>query len=152
MNKFFIGVIVTNSWLVFALGSAGFAALTAIFGKMGVENVNSNMATFFRTFIIMIVSAIIISINSDWQRIDKFSSRTIIFLVLSGIATGFSWLCYYRALQLGHVAQVASVDKLSVALAIVLAAIFLGESLTWQTAIGGMLIVAGSIVIALPKF
>ena len=142
----------TNSWLIFALGSATFAALTAIFGKMGVENVNSNMATFFRTIIIMIVSAIIISINSDWQRIDKFSSRTIIFLVLSGIATGFSWLCYYRALQLGHVAQVASVDKLSVALAIILAAVFLGESLSWQTAIGGILIVAGSIVIALPKF
>jgi transporter family protein len=142
----------TQSWLIFALGSAVFAALTALFGKLGVENVNSNMATFFRTIIIMIVSAIIISINSEWQRIDKFSSRTIIFLVLSGIATGFSWLCYYRALQLGHVAQVASVDKLSVALAIILAAIFLGESLTWQTAIGGMLIVAGSIVIALPKF
>ncbi|MBC7712264.1 MAG: EamA family transporter [Rhizobacter sp.] len=142
----------SNTWIIYALGSAGFAALTALFGKMGVENVNSNMATFFRTFIIMIVAAIIISINSEWQRVDKFSSRTIIFLILSGIATGLSWLCYYRALQLGHIAQVAAVDKLSVAFAIILAALFLGESLTWQTAIGGLLIVAGSIVIALPKF
>ena len=110
------------------------------------------MATFVRTIVILFVSASIITMNSEWQRVDKFSSRTIIFLVLSGIATGLSWLCYYRALQLGHVAQVASVDKLSVAFAIVLSALILGESLTWQTALGCLLIISGSIVIALPKF
>ncbi|AUN99714.1 EamA family transporter [Bacteriovorax stolpii] len=142
----------SQPWLVFALGSAFFAGLTALFGKMGVENVNSNMATFVRTIVILFVSASIITMNSEWQRVDKFSSRTIIFLVLSGIATGLSWLCYYRALQLGHVAQVASVDKLSVAFAIVLSALILGESLTWQTALGCLLIISGSIVIALPKF
>lgn len=142
----------TQNWLVYALGSAIFAALTALLGKMGVENVSSNLATFIRTIVILFVSAAMVSMNSEWQRVDKLPSRTIIFLVLSGIATGFSWLCYYRALQLGHVAQVASVDKLSVAFAIILAAIFLGESLTWQTAIGALLIVSGSIVIALPKF
>lgn len=139
-------------WLVFALGSAFFAGLTALFGKMGVENVNSNMATFVRTIVILFVSASIITMNSEWQRVDKFSSRTIVFLVLSGIATGLSWLCYYRALQLGHVAQVASVDKLSVAFAIILSAFILGEILTWQTALGCLLIISGSIVIALPKF
>lgn len=142
----------SQPWLIFALGSAFFAGLTALFGKMGVENVNSNMATFVRTIVILFVSASIITMNSEWQRVDKFSSRTIIFLVLSGIATGLSWLCYYRALQLGHVAQVASVDKLSVAFAIVLSALILGENLTWQTALGCLLIISGSIVIALPKF
>ncbi len=142
----------SQPWLFFALGSAFFAGLTALFGKMGVENVNSNMATFVRTIVILFVSASIITMNSEWQRVDKFSSRTIIFLVLSGIATGLSWLCYYRALQLGHVAQVASVDKLSVAFAIILSAFILGESLTWQTALGCLLIISGSIVIALPKF
>nr|BDT29902.1 EamA family transporter [Bacteriovorax sp. HI3] len=142
----------SQPWLIFALGSAFFAGLTALFGKMGVENVNSNMATFVRTIVILFVSASIITMNSEWQRVDKFSSRTIIFLVLSGIATGLSWLCYYRALQLGHVAQVASVDKLSVAFAIVLSSLILGENLTWQTALGCLLIISGSIVIALPKF
>lgn len=142
----------SQPWLVFALGSAFFAGLTALFGKMGVENVNSNMATFVRTIVILFVSASIITMNSEWQRVDKFSSRTIVFLVLSGIATGLSWLCYYRALQLGHVAQVASVDKLSVAFAIILSAFILGEILTWQTALGCLLIISGSIVIALPKF
>lgn len=141
----------TNSWMIFALGSAFFAGLTALFGKMGVENVNSNMATFLRTIIIMLVSAAIITLNSEWQRIDRLSSRTLIFLALSGIATGFSWLCYYRALQLGHIAQVASVDKFSVVFAIILAALFLGEALTWQTILGALLIVSGSIVIAWPR-
>lgn len=141
----------TNSWMFFALGSAFFAGLTALFGKMGVENINSNMATFLRTIVILFVSAAVVSINSEWQRVDKLSTRTLIFLTLSAIATGFSWLCYYRALQLGHIAQVASVDKLSVVFAIILAALFLSENITWQTALGALLIVSGSIVIALPK-
>lgn len=138
-----------NSWFIFALGSAFFAGLTALLGKMGVENVNSNMATFIRTAVILFVSALFVSMNSEWQRVDKLPHKTIIFLVLSGIATGLSWLCYYRALQLGHVAQVASVDKLSVVFAIVLSAIILGETLTWQSVLGCLLIVSGSIVIAL---
>ena len=139
----------TSSWFIFALGSAFFAGLTALLGKLGVENVNSNMATFIRTIVILVVSALIISMNSEWQRIDKLPSRTLLFLIFSGIATGLSWLCYYRALQLGHVAQVASVDKLSVAFAIFLSAIILGETLSWQSILGCILIVSGSIVIAL---
>lgn len=139
----------TSSWFIFALGSAFFAGLTALLGKLGVENVNSNMATFIRTIVILVVSGLIISMNSEWQRIDKLPSRTLLFLIFSGIATGLSWLCYYRALQLGHVAQVASVDKLSVAFAIFLSAIILGETLSWQSILGCILIVSGSIVIAL---
>lgn len=140
-----------RSWIIFALGSAFFAGLTALLGKMGVENINSNLATFIRTIVILLVSALIISANSQWQKIDTLSTKTLLFLILSGIATGFSWLCYYRALQLGHVAQVASVDKLSVVFSIILAAIVLGESLTWQSILGCLLIVSGTVVIAWSK-
>jgi transporter family protein len=140
------------TWLVYGMGAAFFAGLTALFGKMGVENINSNMATFIRTIVVLVVSAIFLSITSDWQRVDKLSTRTVIFLILSGIATGLSWLCYYHALKNGAVAQVAAVDKLSIIFAIVLAAIFLGESLTWYTVCGGILIAAGCIVMIIPKF
>ncbi len=140
---------ITQNWLPFALGSAFFAALTAIFGKMGVTEMNSNLATFIRTIVILVVTAGIISFRSEWQSPKPVSAYSLTFLVLSGIATGLSWLCYYRALQLGPVSLVAPVDKLSVALAIVLGIFFLGEHVTWQVAVGGSLIVAGSLVIAL---
>lgn len=134
-------------WVFFALGSAFFAALTAIFGKLGVAGMNSNMATFIRTVVILFVTAGILSLRAEWQRPDKHSFNGWLFLVLSGIATGLSWLCYYRALQLGPVSKVAPIDKLSVAFAIVLSLLFLGEKLTWPVALGGSLIVAGSVVI-----
>lgn len=136
-----------NNWLIYAIGSAFFAGLTAILGKVGVKDINSNFATFIRTIVIMLVSAILITTRSEWERVDKLHSRTLIFLVLSGIATGLSWLCYYRALQLGPVSKVAPIDKLSVAFAIFLSFVFLGESLSWQIMTGGALIVAGSLVI-----
>jgi len=138
-----------NSWQIYALGSAFFAGLTAILGKVGVQGINSNLATFIRTIVILVVTAILISVRSEWQRLEGTSSRTILFLVLSGIATGLSWLCYYRALQMGPASKVAPVDKLSVAFAIVLAIVFLGEKLTLKTALGGLLVVAGSLVLAL---
>jgi transporter family protein len=137
------------SWVLFALGSAFFAALTALFGKLGVAGINSNMATFIRTIVILAVTAGILSMRSEWEKPDKISSYSWLFLVLSGIATGLSWLCYYRALQLGPVSKVAPIDKLSVAIAIVLGIAFAGEQLTWQVALGGALIVAGSVVIIL---
>lgn len=137
------------SWALFALGSAFFAALTALFGKLGVAGINSNMATFIRTIVILAVTAGILSMRSEWQKPASISSYSWLFLVLSGIATGLSWLCYYRALQLGPVSKVAPVDKLSVAMAIVLGIAFAGERLTWPVAIGGALIVAGSVVIIL---
>ncbi|MGZ5198608.1 MAG: EamA family transporter [Telluria sp.] len=135
------------NWVLFALGSAFFAALTALFGKLGVAGINSNMATFIRTIVILAVTAAILSMRAEWQRLGSISRYTWLFLVLSGIATGLSWLCYYRALQLGPVSKVAPIDKLSVAIAIVLGVLFVGERLTWQVALGGALIVAGSVVI-----
>jgi len=138
-----------DSWLLFALGSAFFAALTALFGKLGVAGINSNLATFIRTVVILLVTAGILSLRSEWARPSGLSWQTWLFLVLSGIATGLSWLCYYRALQLGPVSKVAPIDKLSVALAIVLGLVFLGEKPSLPLLIGGTLIVAGAMVIAL---
>ena len=138
-----------SSWQVFALGSAFFAGLTAIFGKFGVAGMNSNFATFIRTVIILFVIAGIVSLRGEWQKPTLVSSSNWLFLVLSAIATGLSWLCYYRALQLGPVSKVAPIDKLSVAIAIVLALLFLGEKPSLPLLIGGGLIVAGAMVIAL---
>ncbi|MBX3702036.1 MAG: EamA family transporter [Dokdonella sp.] len=133
-------------WMIYALGSALFAALTALFGKLGVAGIPSNLATFIRTVVVLGVTAAIIAWRNEWRAPASIEARTWLFLVLSGIATGLSWLCYYRALQLGPVSKVAPIDKLSVALAIVLGVVFLGESLSWPVAIGGGLIVLGSIV------
>lgn len=138
-----------NDWRIFALGSAVFAALTAIFGKIGVMTINSNLATFIRTIVILLVTAAIISFRKEWRAPESIDQRSILFLVLSGIATGASWLCYYRALQLGPASKVAPIDKLSVVLVIVLAILFLGEQLTLKTALGGLLVVAGSLVLAI---
>lgn len=137
-----------ESWLLFAIGSAFFAALTAIFGKLGVTGVNSNLATFIRTVVILAVIAGIVSLRHEWARPTGLPWHSWLFLVLSAIATGLSWLCYYRALQLGPVSKVAPIDKLSVAMAIVLGLVFLGEKPSLPLLIGGILIVAGAIVIA----
>ena len=138
-----------ESWQLFALGSALFAALTAIFGKLGVAEINSNLATFIRTIVILMVTALIVSLRDEWRAPTSVSAKTICFLVLSGIATGLSWLCYYRALQLGPVSLVAPVDKLSVALVVVLAYFVLGETPSTQTLIGVALIMSGSLVMLL---
>lgn len=138
-----------GSWQLFAVGSAFFAALTALFGKIGVSGINSNLATFLRTIIILLLTGGVVFFRREWQRPDTLSGHALLFLVLSAVATGFSWLCYYRALQIGTVAQVAPVDKLSVALSILLAVVFLGEQLTLKTLIGGGLVVAGSLVLAI---
>ena len=136
-------------WLLFSLASALFASLTAIFGKIGVSEINSNLATFIRTVIILIVSGLIVTSNSEWQKINFKNNISLIFIILSGIATGLSWLCYYRALQLGPVSKVAPIDKLSVAITIALSIIILQEKISWSTILGGCLIVTGSLVIAL---
>jgi transporter family protein len=136
-----------QSWILFAFGSAFFAGLTGYFGKLGVASINSNMATLIRTVVILGVTSAIVALRDEWQPMSGISTNTWTFLVLSGIATGLSWLCYYRALQLGPVSKVAPIDKLSVVFAIALGAIFLRESLTWPVAVGGALIVAGSVVI-----
>lgn len=135
-------------WLAFALGSAFFAGLTAILGKLGVAGMNSNLATLVRTVVILFVTAGIVSLRSEWQWPGDVQSRPLLFLLLSGIATGLSWLCYYRALQLAPASVVAPIDKLSVAFAIALGVLLLGEPLTWRIALGGLLVVAGALVIA----
>jgi transporter family protein len=134
------------NWVVFAFGAAFFAGLTSIFGKLGVADINSNLATFIRTVVILVMIAVIVSWRQEWQEPGTIPRHSWLFLVLSGVATGLSWLCFYRALQLGPVSKVAPIDKLSVAFAILLGALFLRETLSWPTIIGGGLIVLGSIV------
>ncbi|MEO5668854.1 MAG: EamA family transporter [Bdellovibrionota bacterium] len=136
-------------WRFFALGSAAFAALTAIFGKIGVSGINSNLATFIRTIIILVFTAAIISFQKEWKSPEELSGKALLFLTLSGLATGASWLCYYRALQLGPASKVAPVDKLSVVFVMILAFVFLGEAATWKTIVGAALIVAGSLFFVL---
>lgn len=136
-----------NTWQTYALGSAFFAALTAILGKLGVAEINSNLATLIRTVVILLMTSALVTYQRQWH-IAGISARTCTFLVFSGLATGMSWLCYYRALQLGNASQVVPLDKLSVPLAVLLAVLFLGERLTLKTGFGVGLIVAGSLVLA----
>lgn len=136
-------------WRFFAIASAFFASLTAIFGKIGVTSLNSNLATFIRTTVILLFIGFLVTFRKEWQVSEDVTKRHMIFLVLSGLATGASWLCYYKSLQLGPASKVAPLDKLSVALTIILAVIFLGESLNMKTIIGGLLIVIGSIVLVM---
>jgi transporter family protein len=138
------------SWQLFALGSAFFAGLTAIFGKLGVEGMNSNLATLIRTVIIFGMTAAIVTLRGEWQMPRNIELRPLSFLFLSGLATGFSWLFYYRALQLAPASLVAPIDKLSVAFAIVLAVLFLGEAVTLKLVIGGGLILFGVLILAWP--
>jgi len=139
---------VVGAWLFWALLSAGFAALTAIFAKIGVDGVNSDFATFVRTVVVILSLALLLTVTGRWQPFGEVSSRSYAFLVLSGLATGASWLCYFRALQIGDASRVAPVDKLSVVLVALFAALFLGERLSVQGWLGVALIAAGSIVIA----
>lgn len=134
-------------WWIYALLSALFAALTAIFAKIGVSEINSNLATGIRTVIILIVAWGIVIFRGEAKGLNGISKQSLLFLVLSGLATGLSWIFYFKALQIGKVSQVAPVDKLSVALTIVLSVIFLHEALTWKTAIGALLIISGTLVL-----
>lgn len=136
-------------WWIYALLSALFASLTAIFAKVGITGVNSNLATAIRTIIILMVAWGIVLAKGEAKGLTTLTQKNIIFLVISGVATGLSWIFYFKALQIGKVSQVAPVDKLSVALTIVLSVLFLGEVLTWKAAIGALLIIAGTIVMIL---
>ncbi len=136
-------------WWIYALLSAFFASLTAIFAKVGVTNVNSNLATAIRTIIILFVAWGIILARGETKGIASLSKQNLLFLVISGIATGLSWIFYFKALQIGKVSQVAPVDKLSVALTIILSVVFLQETITIKTGIGAALIIAGTLVMIL---
>ena len=136
------------SWFYWALLSALFAGATAILAKVGVADVNSNLATAIRTTVVLLFSWGIALVTCKPATVLELGWRTWVFLVLSGLATGLSWLCYFRALQLGEASRVAPVDKLSVVFVIVFAVLFLREPLTWQQWVGGLLIVAGAVVLA----
>jgi transporter family protein len=136
-------------WRLFAFGSAFFAALTAIFAKLGVSDINSDLATFFRTVVILAVSALLVSARNEWQTPAALSHKALSFLILSGIATGLSWICYFRALQLAPASRVAPIDKFSVVLVVLFAVLLLGERLTWKVGIGSILIAGGVILAAL---
>lgn len=139
----------TTHWQFWAVLAAVFAALTAIFAKIGVEGVNSDFATFFRTIVVMVVLSAILLATRQMQSPLTLSPRTLVFLVLSGLATGASWLCYFRALKLGQASQVAPVDKLSVVLVAVFGVLFLGEHLSVQSWLGVGLVGAGAVIMAL---
>jgi transporter family protein len=134
-------------WWIYALLSAFFAALTAIFAKIGITGVNSNLATAIRTIIILLVAWGIVLLRGEAKGIASLSRQNIFFLIISGVATGLSWIFYFKALQLGKVSQVAPVDKLSVALTLVLSVLFLGETLSIKTAVGALLIIIGTVVL-----
>lgn len=138
----------SQAWLIFALGSAFFAGLTAILGKVGVAGISSNLATLIRTLVILAFAAALVTARTEWNGIAAVSAKSCIFLVLSGLATGISWLCYYRALQLAPASKVAPIDKLSVVVAIVLGLILLREPVSAKLLGGGLLIVAGAVLIA----
>jgi transporter family protein len=134
-------------WWVYALLSAFFAAVTAIMAKVGVKDVNPNLATAIRTVVILLMAWGIVLARGEYSNPARLPRHTLIFLVLSGIATGLSWIFYFKALQLGKASLVAPVDKASLVMTIVLAAIFLHETLTWQIVVGASLITAGTLVI-----
>ncbi len=139
------------SWQFWALLSAGFAALTAIFAKIGVENVNSDYATFVRTIVILTMLGAILYASGAWQAPSSVSGRTYLFLLLSGLATGASWLCYFRALKLGDAARVAPLDKLSVVLVAVFGVLFLGERLSLANWLG-VAMMAGGVILLTSRF
>lgn len=140
---------VFSSWQLWAVLSAIFAALTAIFAKVGVANISSDLATFIRTCVILLTLALIVYATGQFENPASIAPRTYLFLVLSGLATGASWLCYFRALKLGNAAQVAPVDKLSVVLVAIFGSLLLGEKLTMVNWLGVALIALGAVLVAL---
>jgi len=137
-----------NNWLLWSLLSALFAGMTAILAKVGVEGINSNLATAIRTSVVLLLAWLIVAISRTPVSLSIISRRTWIFLIFSGIATALSWICYFRALQLGLASRVAPIDKLSIIFAIVMAAVFLHEPVSWQQWAGGGLIVAGAVLLS----
>ncbi len=138
-----------DMWAVFALLSAVFAALTSILAKVGINGVNSNLATAIRTVVVVLIAWGMVFLTKGQGGITEISKKNWIFLILSGLATGASWLCYYRALQMGSASKVVPIDKLSVVITLVLAFIFLKEDFTYKSAIGSVLITAGTLFMVL---
>lgn len=136
-------------WIVYALGSALFAALTSILAKIGIENINSNLATAIRTIVVLALSWGLVFLTGAQHGMKDISKKSLLFLILSGVATGLSWLCYYRAIQIGPVSKVVPIDKFSVVITMILAFAFLKESVDTKSILGGILIAAGTLVMVL---
>lgn len=136
-------------WAVFALLSAVFAALTSVLAKIGIEGVNSNLATALRTIVVLAMAWGMVFLTKSQGGICEISKKSWLFLILSGLATGASWLCYYKALQMGSTSKVVPIDKLSVVITIILAAIFLHEDISAKSAVGAILITAGTLIMVL---
>ena len=136
-------------WFVFALLSAVFAALTSVLAKVGIEGVNSNLATALRTCVVLAMAWLMVFITHAQSGIGSIGRKSWVFLILSGLATGASWLCYYKAIQMGSVSKVAPIDKLSVVITLILAVIFLHEDFTVKSAIGAVLITAGTVLMVI---
>ncbi|MGN0158398.1 MAG: EamA family transporter [Brotaphodocola sp.] len=136
-------------WLIFAILSAVFAALTSILAKVGIEGVNSNLATAIRTVVVVFMSWGMVFLTNAQNGLVSISSRSWLFLILSGLATGASWLCYYRALQIGQASKVVPIDKLSIVITLILAFVFLKEEFTWKSLVGCILITAGTLIMVL---
>ena len=136
-------------WWMFAIGSAVFAALTSILAKIGIENVNSNLATAIRTVVVLVMAWGMVFLTGAQSGIRHLTQRSMLFLVLSGLATGASWLCYYKAVQLGSVAKGAPIDKLSVVITLILAFFVLHEEMSLKTILGSVLITAGTLLMVL---
>ena len=133
-------------WILYALGSAVFAALTAITAKVGVSGINSNLATAIRTFVVLIISTVIVFSTKEFQNITSIPQKTWIFLVISGLMTGLSWLCYFKALQMGETSRVVTIDKFSLVFVLLLSAIFLRETMNFKMIFGCILITVGTIL------
>ncbi len=133
-------------WILYALGSAVFAALTAITAKVGVSGINSNLATAIRTFVVLIISTGIVFSTKEFQNITSIPQKTWIFLVISGLMTGLSWLCYFKALQMGETSRVVTIDKFSLVFVLLLSAIFLRETMNFKMIFGCILITVGTIL------
>ncbi len=136
-------------WAVFALLSAVFAALTSILAKIGIEGVNSNLATAVRTVVVVVMAWVMVFITNTQSGITEISRKSWLFLILSGLATGASWMCYYKALQMGEASKVVPIDKLSVVITLILAFVFLHEAFTVKSIIGCILIGAGTLIMVL---
>ena len=136
-------------WLLYAIGSAIFAALTAITAKIGVSGINSNLATAIRTFVVLIISMGIVFSTKEFQNIPSISQKTWTFLIISGLMTGLSWLCYFKALQMGETSRVVTIDKFSLVFVLLLSAVFLKETMNFKMIFGCILITIGTIMMVI---
>lgn len=148
---FVIGYTCFMTWLGYSLLSALFAALTAILAKIGIKNIDSNLATAIRTMVILVFAGMIVLYQGTYKQISSISQFSLLFLVLSGVATGISWLFYFRALQMGNASQVAPIDKLSLVMTVILAAVILKERVTLSVVVGSVLMSIGAILVAIAR-